>query len=178
MFRFDSLSRVRDHDLYRITTFHQRRRDINLADHGALERLGGVIYQIGDGAFHGVTVREYYWEVRRQTGLNRDSIQASAEQLQGAFDDCVDFAWPRLCRGKACKRGEFIDELANSLDGVRDRISASGHYLERIFIGRSAAFKMAANTIGRKSNGRERILDLMGNATRNLSPGGLLLRAQ
>ena len=139
---------IGDHNLYRIATFNEQCGDINLSHHGLLQRLGGVVDEIRDCSLHRVRIGEYYRQIRREVCLNCDSVEASAEQLQSAFNNRIDLAGSRLCSRKTRERGEFIYELTNGFDRIRDGSGAAVHHCDRILIRRSAAFQMATNAVG------------------------------
>ncbi len=107
--------------------------------------------------------------------LHGDALKAAGEKRQRFIDDFVHVAGAGLRRGELRQRGELVDEGAQSADATQNDFAAFADDVGRVGLG---AVKMPADALGGKRDGRERILDFVGDALRHFFPCQLALGAQ
>src|SRR5579862_856316 len=171
----DPVPGIGDRDFDSVATGHQRGGNLNVADQGALHRLGGIVHQVGESSLDGLGVRHHLGQVRRQKCLHMNSVQPPVEHSQGAVDDRVNVGRRWLRGGEACQRGKFIHQCSQSLDRAANGFGAAVKYSHGSRIGRRTALQMSSNALGRKRNGGQWILDLVRDPACHLAPCCLLL---
>src|SRR5579863_8996697 len=72
-----SMAGVCDADFHGLPAGRQGSRNLNLADHRGLQRLGCVVDQVRDRTFDRFEVSHYLGKIRRKRLMNMDSVQSS-----------------------------------------------------------------------------------------------------
>ena len=140
------------------------RRDFNRFDR-VLDDIGQRLAELAAVADHHELALERL-DDEADPGM-RDFVQE--QRLAG---DLVDILLAEHRLGHAREVGEFVDHAAQVADLADDR---SGQPLERLLVGLDFLPEAALQPFGGELDRRQRVLDLVGDAPRDVRPGGAAL---
>ena len=145
------------------------------AEQAALHGLGSVVDQVCQGAADGLMIGENRRETRFKVALDGDALEAAGKQGKCFIGDPIHVAGTRLRRRKLGERGELVDQRAQRANACQNDFAAFANDGGRIGL---AAVQVAADTFSGERDGRERILDFVGDALRHFFPRELALGAE
>ena len=149
-----------------------------------LHGFGGVVDEVGEGALEGFGVGEDEREVGREVADDADVAEAAGEERERVFDDGVEVGGAGRAVGNSASAENWsTSERMVSTEEVMTselRWMTAGE-LESTLCSASRgveAVDVAVDLFGVERDGREGVLDLVGDAAGDFFPGALLLRAE
>src|SRR6202789_2961569 len=151
----------------------QRRHDMTglLAAGGFArrDRLAGILEHVGERLAHQPSVAFEIDRLGRRLDVEFYRVVCRALQEHRLVQQLQRVLPAHHWRRHARERGEFVDHAADVADLADDGVRALG---ENFRIGDDLLAVFALEALGGKLDRRQRVLDLMGDAARDVGPGG------
>ena len=167
----DPGSAVRDFDVHLVGLFVERcaNDDFTLFIHG----VNGVVDQVDEDPLHLLGIEG---QDRRHVGpdvdLDRDVGEDAPEQGHDLGDDVPEAGRLEVDLGQAGEIRELVDEGLDRLGLLDDD---PGPLLDHLAAARVGLLEVLQDPLGVELDGRQRVLDLVGDALGDFLPGGDLL---
>src|SRR5271165_633811 len=113
--RGDAVPGVGDGDLDRIAITQQHGGDIDLLKQRILHGFGGIVHQVGHGAFHGIGIGLYPRQIRCKKPANLNALQTAIEHQQCLINDAIYVGRLRLQCREAGQHRELIHQRAQCI---------------------------------------------------------------
>jgi len=183
--RGDAVAGVGDDDFDEVGVGIGAGGDSDVADGGGFEGFGGVINQVDDDGAEERSVGADGGRLDGERSIEGDALEAIGKDLDGFTDDAVDVGGFEFSGGEADELGEFVDEGRESADFAFDEARGLFDQAGELGIARGggpavfgAFFEIAGEALGGELDGREGILDFVGDAAGDFLPGRGFLRAE
>ena len=137
-----------------------------------LDRLGGVLDDVAESLAHQPAVERPHQRLGPETALEGDIGAADLEQERGFAQRLAQIHHLHVRLRHAGEGREFIDHAADIVDLADDRVGA---LVEHFAVFGDDLAVAAPDALGRKLDRGQRILDLVGDAARDVGPGGRAL---